>query len=98
LAGPEHGQNADCLDKDGVVIDQRRSRGLGWRQVRRYCGDWSGQLKAIHVVTEASGIRVRAFLSPTTATMHTNDKTTERRGFVAKVRLLVGILRGICLT
>ena len=36
LNGVEHGQNADCLTSDRIVIEQN-IRSLGWRQIRRYC-------------------------------------------------------------
>ena len=78
IDGVEHGQNANCLTSDRIVVEQEIKR-LGWRQIRRYCGDWNGQLKAIHVVTKASGIRIGSVLYP----MHKNEKSL--RGFVAKV-------------
>ena len=78
IDGVEHGQNANCLTSDRIVVEQE-IRSLGWRQIRRYCGDWNGQLKAIHVVTKASGIRIGSVLYP----MHKNEKSL--RGFVAKV-------------
>ena len=78
LLGVNLGQNADCLSTDHVVVEQK-IRNLGWRQVRRYCGDWDSQLKAIHVVTQVSGLRIGAFLAP----MHENEHRP--RGFVAKV-------------
>ena len=79
LDGVDLGQNADCLTSDHLVVEQK-IRNLGWRQVRRYCGDWNPRLKAIHVVTQVSGLRIRAFLAP----MHKNEE--KPRGFVAKVR------------
>lgn len=78
LNGVPLGQNADCLISDYVVIEQK-IRNLGWRQVRRFCGDWSTQLKAIHVVTKVSALRLRTFLAP----MHENE--AKPRGFAAKV-------------
>lgn len=81
LDGIVQGQNSDCLGSDRVVVEQQ-VRDLGWRQVRRYCGDWSGHLKAAHVVTKASGIRLGSVVSP----MHKDEK--RQRGFVAKVRTL----------
>ena len=80
LDGVDLGQNADCLTSDYLVVEQK-IRNLGWRQVRRYCGDWNPRLKAIHVVTQVSGLRIRAFLAP----MHKNEE--KPRGFVAKVRV-----------
>ena len=79
LNGTALGQNADCLITDYFVVEQK-IRNLGWRQVRRYCGDWKDQLKAIHVVTKVSVLRIQAFL----AAMHGNEKD-KSRGFVAKV-------------
>ena len=79
MDGVDLGQNADCLTSDHLVVEQK-IRNLGWRQVRRYCGDWNPRLKAIHVVTQVSGLRIRAFLAP----MHKNEE--KPRGFVAKVR------------
>ena len=79
LNGTTLGQNADCLITDYFVVEQK-IRNLGWRQVRRYCGDWKDQLKAIHVVTKVSVLRIQAFLAP----MHGNEKD-KSRGFVAKV-------------
>ena len=74
----KHGQNANCLESDRFVVEQQ-IRGLGWRQIRRYCGNWNEKLKAIHVVTKTSSIRIGSMLYP----MHKNEKS--RRGFVAKV-------------
>ena len=76
--GVKHGQNANCLESDRFVVEQQ-IRGLGWRQIRRYCGNWNEKLKAIHVVTKTSSIRIGSMLYP----MHKNEKS--RRGFVAKV-------------
>ena len=76
--GVKHGQNANCLRSDRFVVEQQ-IRGLGWRQIRRYCGNWNEKLKAIHVVTKTSSIRIGSMLYP----MHKNEKS--RRGFVAKV-------------
>ena len=73
------GQNADCLSTDHLVVEQK-IRNLGWRQVRRYCGNWQDQLKAIHVVTKVSVLRIRVFL----ASMNDNEGD-KSRGFVAKV-------------
>ncbi len=80
MNGAKLGQNADCLNTDHVVVEQKMGY-LGWRQVRRYCGDWTSQLKAIHVVTKVSSLRIRSFLAP----MHENE--AKPRGFVAKVRV-----------
>ena len=78
LNGTDLGQNSECLLSDHVVVEQKMGN-LGWRQVRRYCGDWSSQLKAIHVVTKVSSLRLRAFLAP----LHENEE--KPRGFAAKV-------------
>ena len=79
LNGTSLGQNADCLSTDHLVVEQK-IRNLGWRQVRRYCGNWQDQLKAIHVVTKVSVLRIRVFLAPM------NDNEGDKsRGFVAKV-------------
>ena len=81
LNGAKLGQNADCLTSDHVVVEQK-IRNLGWRQVRRYCGDWNSQLKAIHVVTKVSTVRLSAFLAP----IYGNEANP--RGFSAKVSLM----------
>ncbi len=53
MAGANFGQNSDCTEA-GLTVEQR-IRGLrGWHHVRRYCGDWTGSLKALHVVTDSS--------------------------------------------